>query len=185
MRYTALLYGVVRATPGVPEDSIFDKARADAGQICSRSVWYGKWKKQPRIRAVWEYVEELTKTWREAETLRIEMEAQQLLRQAIAEGQVDAVTGLRKTALSGIDRADYRTDASKTLLALGSEELATRLGGLQHGAIPIEITEQPKQVVKLDVSEFPPDILRAIVDEGADSGATKRSPEGISTTDSD
>ena len=97
-RYTALLYGVARATPGVREDSIFDREREDREQICNRSVWYAKWKKQPVIRAVWEYVEELTRTYREAETLRIEMQAQQLLRRALAEGQVDAVAGLRQTA---------------------------------------------------------------------------------------
>lgn len=179
-RYTAILYGVARATPGVREDSIFERDREDAEQICARSTWYGKWKRDAKVRAVWEYVEELTRTYRNAETLRIEMDAQQLLRRSIAEGQVDAVTGLRKTALSTIDKADHRTEASKTLLALGSEELAARLATLHPGALPVEIKEQPEQVVKLDVSALPAEILRALADSGADSGATAGSPEGVS-----
>lgn len=184
-RYTALLYGVVRATPGVNEDSIFDRSRDDGEMICARSTWYGKWKKAPLIQAVWEYVEELTRSYRDAETLRIELQAQQLLRRAIAEGQVDAVTGLRKTALSASDRADYRTDASKTLLALGSEELAARLAALHPGAVPVEITEQPEQVVKLDVSALPAEILRALADEGASGAVADGRPESVSAAASD
>ncbi len=184
-RYTALLYGVARATPGVREDSIFDREREDREQICNRSVWYAKWKKQPVIRAVWEYVEELTRTYREAETLRIEMQAQQLLRRALAEGQVDAVTGLRQTALNPIDRADYRTEASKTLLALGSEELATRLAVLHPRGVPVEITEQPEQVVKLDVSGLSAEFLRAIADEGAGSAVADGCAASVSSAESD
>jgi len=184
-RYTALLYGVARATPGVREDAIFDRDREDGDMICSRSIWYGKWKKQSAIRAVWEYVEELTRTYREAETLRIEMQAQQLLRRALAEGQVDAVAGLRHTALSTVDRADYRTDASKTLLALGNEELAARLAILGARGVPVEIPELPEQVVKLDVSGLPPELLRAIADEGADSAVTDGCTESVSPTESD
>lgn len=184
-RYTAILYGVARATPGVREDSIFDREREDKDAICARSVWYGKWKKVPTIRAVWEYVEELTRNWRDAETLRIELDAQQLLRRAIAEGQVDAVTGLRKTALSPLDRADYRTEASKTLLALGSDELAARLATLQHSALPVEITEQPEQVVKLDVSDLPSELLRSIAYGGADSAVAAGCAEGVSSAESD
>jgi len=184
-RYTALLYGVARATPGVREDAIFDREREDSDSICSRSVWYGKWKKQPAIRAVWEYVEELTRTYREAETLRIEMQAQQLLRRALAEGQVDAVTGLRQTALSLSDQANHRTDASKVLLALGNNELAARLAVLNPRGVPVEITEQPEQVVKLDVSGLPPEILRAIAYGSADSAIADGCAESVSPAESD
>lgn len=166
-RYTAILYGVARATPGVREDSIFDREREDKEMICARSIWYGKWKKVEEIRAVWEYVEELTRTYREAETLRVEMDAQQILRRTIAEGQVDAVRGLRQTALGVTDRADFRTEAAKALLALGSTEHAARLAMLHPQAMPVEITKQADQVVKLDVSQLSPDLLRAIADEGA------------------
>jgi hypothetical protein len=184
-RYTAILYGFARATPGVREDSIFDTGREDAEQICARSTWYGKWKNNEKIRAVWEYVEDLARTWRDAETLRIERDAQQLLKRSIAEGQVDAITGLRKTALSLLDRADFRTDASKTLLALGSAELAERLAHIERGALPVEITEQPEQVVKLDVSELPVEVLRAIANEGAESAAPQGRAEGAGEAESD
>lgn len=178
-RYTAILYGVARATPGVREDSIFERDREDAGQICARSTWYGKWKRDEKVRAVWEYVEELTRAHRDAETLRIELDAQQILRRTLAEGQVDAITGLRKTALSNLDRADFRTDAAKTLLALGNAELAARLAALHPGALPVKITEQPEQVVKLDVSALPAEVLRALADGGPDSGATAGGPEDV------
>lgn len=184
-RYTALLYGVARATPGVREDSIFDGERPDAAQICARSTWYGKWKKSPPIQAVWAYVEELTRQWRDAETLRIELDAQQLLKRAIAEGQVDAVTGLRQTALRGSDRADFRTEASKVLLTLGSEDLAARLAALDRGAVPVEITDQPDQVVKLDLSDFPIDVLRSLANEGAGDGVTSGGAAGVSGSSSD
>jgi hypothetical protein len=183
-RYTALLYGVARATPGVREDSVFDREREDREQICNRSVWYAKWKKQPAIRAVWEYVEELTRTYREAETLRIEMQAQQLLRRALAEGQVDAVAGLRQTALSVIDQANWRTEASKTLLALGNEELAARLATLHSRGVPVEIPELPKQVVKFDVSDLPAEILRAIAYGSADSAVADGCAESVSPAES-
>jgi len=178
--YTAILYGIARATPGIREDSIFDRSREDAKQICSRSVWYGGWKQKPEIKAVWEYVVKLTRTYRDAETMRIEMGAQQLLKRSLAEGQVDAIEGLRKTALSMLDRADFRTEASKTLLTLGSEELAARLAAPHPGALPVEITGQPEQVVKLDVSALPAEILRALADSSPDSGATAGSPEDVS-----
>ena len=184
-RYTALLYGVARATPGVREDSVFDREREDREQICNRSVWYAKWKKQPAIRAVWEYVEELTRTYREAETLRIEMQAQQLLRRALAEGQVDAVAGLRQTALSPKDLASHRTEASKVLLALGSNDLAVRLAVLNPRGVPVEITDQPEQVVKLDVSGLPPEVLRAIAYGSADSAVADGCAESVSTAESD
>lgn len=179
-RYTALLYGVARATPGVREDSVFDREREDSDMICARSIWYGKWKKQPAIRAVWEYVEELTRTFREAETLRIEMQAQQMLRRALAEGQVDAVAGLRQTALNVSDQANYRTEASKTLLALGNEELAARLAVLNPRGVPVAITEQPEQAVKLDVSSLPPELLRAIAYGSADSAVADGCAESAS-----
>jgi len=183
--YTAILYGIARATPGIREDSIFDRSREDAKQICSRSIWYGKWKLNPEIMAVWKYVVKLTRSYRDAETMRIEMGAQQLLKRSLAEGQVDAIEGLRKTALSLLDRADFRTEASKTLLTLGSEELAARLAALHPGALPVEITGQPEQVVKLDVSALPAEILRALANESADSADADGCAEGVSEAQSD
>lgn len=178
-RYTALLYGVARATPGVREDSIFVRTRADSEMICARSVWYGKWKKVPQIRAVWEYVEELTRLYRDAETLRIEIAAHQLLRRSIAEGMVDAMEGLRQTALNPIAPGNFRTEASKTILGLGDEGMAKRLALLNARSLPVEIMEQPEQVVKLDVSSLSPELLRAIVDEGATAATTAGCPPGV------
>lgn len=185
MRYTAILYGVARATPGVAEDSIFDRKRPDKSKICARSIWYGKWKTNPKIRAVWEYVEGLYSRYSDAETLRIELAAQQLLRRAIAEGMVDAVAGLRQTALNLPDRADYRTQASVTLLTLADAEMAARLAVLNPRGVPVEITEQPEQVVKLDVSGLPAEFLRAIADEGAGSAVAAGCAESVSPAESD
>jgi hypothetical protein len=184
MRYTAILYGIARATPGVAEDSIFDRKRPDKSKICARSIWYGKWKTMPKIRAVWEYVEERFSRYSDAETLRIEMAAQQLLRRAIAEGMVDAVMGLRQTALSVIDRADHRTGASVTLLVLGDDEKAARLSMLRPGAVPVDIVEQPEQVVKLDVSGLPSEVLRAIADGGAGGAVAAGCTESVSQAES-
>jgi hypothetical protein len=184
MRYTAILYGVARATPGVAEDSIFDRERPDKRKICARSIWYGKWKTNPKIRAVWEYVEELYSQYSDAETLRIELAAQQLLRRAIAEGMVDAVAGLRQTALNLLDRADYRTQSSVTLLTLGDTDMAARLAVLNPRGVPVEITEQPEQVVKLDVSGLSAEILRAIADGGADSAVADGRAESVSPAES-
>ena len=92
--------------------------------------------------------------------------------------------GLRTTALSTSDGASGRTEASKVLLALGSEELAARLSP-PRTALPVEITEQPEQVVRLDVSDFPADLLQALADEGADSGIEAGVAGGTGTTESD
>ena len=138
MRYTAIRYGIARGTPGVAEDSIFCAEADDADLICARSTWYGKWKKRMPIRRIWEYVEELVRTHREQETVAVELEAQQQMRRAIAEGATDAVQGLRSTALAINDRADYRTDASKTLITLFDEGLGARLA-MQDRGTPLSV----------------------------------------------
>ena len=184
MRYTAILYGIARATPGIAEDSIFDRSRPDKAKICARSIWYGGWKQNPKIRAVWEYVEEKYGQFSDVETLRIELAAQQILRRAIAEGMVDAVMGMRQTALSVTDRADHRTQSSVTLLTLGNAEMAARLAVLNPRGVPVEISELPEQVVKLDVSDLSPEFLRAIADEGADSAVADGCAESVSPAES-
>ena len=140
-RYTAVRVAIARATPGVDEDSVFKSQDPTEQQmLCARSTWYSKWKHDPAIAAVVKACEERLRDWRDTETLRIEAAALQLRRRAIAEGSLDAVTGLRKTALSQKDRADYRTDASKTLLALADEELAARLQRLNGGGVAVRVS---------------------------------------------
>jgi len=172
-RYTAVRVAIARATPGVPEDSVFKSTDPiEEQRLCARSTWYSKWKHDPEIAAVVKACEDRLRDWRDMETLRVEVQAQLLLRQSIAEGSIDAVNGLRRTALSQKDRADYRTDASKTLLALADEELADRLHKLDGGGVAFKVSGSVEQATAWDLTEVPDDDLRKTISEAGTDGAS-------------
>ncbi len=165
-RYTALCVAIARATPGVSENSVFEEKDP---KICARSTWYGKWKHVPAIAAVVAACEARLRDWRDAETLKLEAYTQQLLRREISQGAVDAVKGLRRTALSSTDRADYRTDASEVLLTLSDDDLATRLTTRRSGgAIPVEVK---------DLDAFIARELARVADDGEAGASTAASPD--------
>lgn len=149
-RYTAIRYGIARATPGVTIESVFAEDADDAELICHRSIWFGKWRNLVSLRRIWEYVETLVLDHREQETLAVELEAQQVMRQAIAAGATDAVQGLRVTALNREDRADFRTDASKALITLFDEALGARLQE-SAGAVPVTV-ENLDDLIELELA---------------------------------
>jgi hypothetical protein len=174
-RYTLIQVAIARATPGVAEDSIWkNDDPEEQAKLCARSTWYGKWKHRPDIAAALAACEQRLRDWRDAETLRIEAEALQLRRRAIAEGSVDAVQGLRKTAMSAKDRADLRTEASRTLLALSDEELALRLARLDGGGIPIKVSGTVTHAH--DYGDKTDDELRAILSGQSGEGTGGAEP---------
>ena len=172
-RYTLLKLAIARATPGLSEDSVWKTADPqEQERLCARSTWYGKWKHRPDIARAQDACEEHLRDWRDAETLRIEAQAMQLRRRAIAEGSVDAVVGLRKTALSAKDRADLRTEASKMLLTLADEELARRLARMDGEALPVRVTGSlAGGAFAPDYGEKTDDELRAILTGQPGQGA--------------
>jgi len=167
-RYTLIRVAIARATPGVSEDSVWRSADpAEEEQLCARSTWYAKWKHRPDIAAALDACEARLRDWRDAETMRIEMEAAQLRRRAIAEGSVDAVVGLRRTALSAKDRADMRTEASKALLILADSDLGKRLTAAEGAAIPVRVSG----TLSHDYGDMTDDELRAILSGQSQEGA--------------
>lgn len=167
-RYTVLKVAIARAMPELAEDAVWKpQDPEEQAQLCARSTWYGKWKHYPDIAAALDICEERLRDWRDIETLRIETEALQLRRRALAEGSVDAVNGLRKTALSTKDRADFRTEASRLLLVLADDDLARRLAHVDGGALPVKVTG----TVMHDYGDMTDDELRAILSGQPGEGA--------------
>lgn len=126
-RQTVILLASATAS-GTPWARVFEDERA-----CNQRVWYQKWQYKPEIHAALELCTTKALAMVDEETARVESKALRERRRAIAEGSVDAVRGLRSTALSQEDRADYRTDASAMLLALADDELAARVVALTKG----------------------------------------------------
>lgn len=107
---------------------------------CKQRVWYQKWQYKPEIAAALTLCTQKALAFADAEIAAIETQALRERRKAIAEGSVDAVRGLRLTALSREDRADYRSAASAMLLALTDEALAARIVMVQKGqALQVDI----------------------------------------------
>ncbi|MBN2391751.1 MAG: hypothetical protein JXR84_13580 [Anaerolineae bacterium] len=107
---------------------------------CNQRVWYQKWQYKPEIAQALSLCTQKALAFADAEIAAVETQALRERRKAIAEGSVDAVRGLRLTALSEGDRADYRTAASAMLLALADEDLAARIVLLQKGqALQVDV----------------------------------------------
>lgn len=107
---------------------------------CNRRIWYEKWRYKPEIAAALSLCTQKALAFADAEIAAVETLALRERRKAIAEGSVDALRGLRLTALSQDDRADYRTAASAMLLALADETLAGRIVMVQKGqALQVDV----------------------------------------------
>lgn len=119
---------------------VFEDERA-----CNQRIWYQKWKRVPEIIEALEICTAKALEFADLETARVEQDALQKRRRAIAKGSVDAVEGLRKTALNDDDRADYRTEASRVLLTLADPELGARLEK-GKASVPVEVTDAPPMV---------------------------------------
>ncbi|MBN2389299.1 MAG: hypothetical protein JXR84_01165 [Anaerolineae bacterium] len=111
-------------------------------QACNQRVWYQKWQYKPEIARALELCTEKALALADVEVAAVEAKALKERRKAIAQGSVDALQGLRNTALNanGEDRADYRTAASAMLLALADGDLAARIVLLQKGqALQVDV----------------------------------------------
>jgi hypothetical protein len=135
-------------------------------RVCNRRIWYQKWVKDPIIKNAVDVCTARALEWRDSETARIESQATQARRKALAMASVSAVRGLEATALEV--RGKDGIEASKTLLALSDDEMAARLVQQQSKA-PIQVqTEEGHQVVKFDFSNVPTEILRIIAGSSPD-----------------
>ena len=139
-RATVILLAAAAASD-TPMVDVFRDERA-----CNRRIWYEKWQHNEKIAAALDVCTGRALAWRDAETARIESDALQRRRRAIAQGSLDAVQGLRITALNREDRADYRTEASRVLISLADPDLAERLERGQAASIPVEVTDAPPLV---------------------------------------
>jgi hypothetical protein len=155
-RMTVLLLAIAEAA-GQPLRGVFKDERA-----CNQRVWYQKWQYVPAIQDALAVLTERALAWRDRETARIEAQALQERRRAIATASLNAVKGLELTALNREDRADYRTDASRVLLTLADEELAVRLEkGARGAALPVDVRDAPPlvQVVMPDNGRDAPRVV--------------------------
>jgi len=132
-RATVILLAAATAS-GTAWARVFEDERA-----CNQRVWYQKWQYNETIARALELCTAKALAFTDAEIAAVETKALRERRRAIAEGSVDALRGLRLTALSREDRADYRTEASKVLIRLADEDLGKRLGA-EAAAIRTETT---------------------------------------------
>jgi len=140
------------------------KAVFEQDDVCNERVWYQKWKNQPQVARAFEACLERALAWRDEETALAEAQYNDERRRLIAQESLTAVKGLALTAVNTNDRGDYRTEASKVLLALADEELAARLAIGGRAALPVEVENTPE--VKFDFTGCTPEILRAIANDG-------------------
>ena len=137
-RVTVILLATAAASD-TPMARVFEDQRA-----CAERIWYQKWQDVPEIKEALRLCTAAALDSRDAETARIEGQALHERRRAIAEGSVDAVTGLRMTALQ--TRARDGTEASKVLLRLVDKDLAERLS--EEAAIPIRAENSGEIVLR-------------------------------------
>lgn len=108
---------------GQPWQGVFADARA-----ATETTWYTEWQFIPEIVTALEICTAKALDMAVQELAHAETLALRKRQKAIAEGAVDAVQGLRITALSCTDRADHRNEASRLLLTVADDTLASRLG---------------------------------------------------------
>ena len=135
-RTTVVKLAFARAQ-GLPVAGVFEQE-----DVVSERCWYQKWKHQPAVARAFEACYERALAWRDEETAQAEAKYADERRRLIAEQSLSAVKGLALTALNVSDRADYRTEASRVLLALADEELATRLGTGGRAALAVDLGEE-------------------------------------------
>lgn len=133
-RTTVILLAVARAS-GMPFTRVFADPRAGGD-----TAWYCRWKKEPAVMAAFALLEDRVLRWHSRETALLEARVLNERRRVLALASLDAVLGLRVTALNLKDRADFRTQASKMLLALADQTLAARIALVERGApIPVDV----------------------------------------------
>lgn len=156
-RTTVLLMAAATAADR-PLVQVFEDPRA-----CNQRVWYQKWQHVPEIAEALRLAERDALAWRDSETVRIEAQARQQLRRALAEGALDGVAGLRKTAehVRGRDG----TDAAMKLVAMFEPERAVAADPKVEASIPVRVTEQADVVVKFEgLDGLSVETLRALAD---------------------
>jgi len=97
-------------------------------RACSDNTWYSTWQFIPEIAVALDICTQKAQEAAAQEMARFETIKLRQRLKVTAEGAVDAVQGLRITALSRDDRADHRNEASRLLLTIADDVLAARLG---------------------------------------------------------
>lgn len=160
-RDTVLLVAFAAANGLSVEDALRDP------RACNRRIWYQKWVKDPVIKNAVDVCTARALEFRDTETARVESQAAQARRKALAMASVSAVRGLEVTALEV--RGKDGIEASRTLLSLSDNEMAARLVQ-QQSKVPIQApTDDGHQVVKFDFSNVPIEILRIIARSSSDN----------------
>jgi hypothetical protein len=133
-RATVLLLAYATATD-TPLARVFEDERA-----CNQRVWYQKWQHIPEVARALSVCTDTALAYRDLETMRVEAQAAQALRRGLALGRLDAVTGLRQTALEKRDGSGI--DAARTLLQARSTGDTNAPVALDEGgpvAMPVEV----------------------------------------------
>lgn len=156
-----------------PKTAVFKNERA-----CSESVWYMKWQYIPEVQRALEVCTVAAQAWMDANMALNAQIATQKVQQQIVDNADAVVTALLAILRDTRVRADYRLETARAYLALLNPELAARIMPSVN-SLAVEVTDQPEQVVRLDLSEADPDLLRAIVNESAGGGVATRSAGGV------
>ncbi len=145
--------------------------------VCNERVWYQKWQNQPKVARAFEACLERALAWRDEETAGAEAQYNDERRRLIAQESLTAVKGLALTAVNTNDRGDFRTAASKVLLALADEGLAERLAMGTRATLPVDI-ETP---IEVDVPRLDELLMQALY--GTDKGVSGEKRAGLGDGD--
>jgi len=139
MRYTVRRVAWSIEVERAGEEVVFTREPRDP-QLCSRTIWYGKWRKRPDVQAALTACREALRGWRDAEVERAETEALRRVRLMLSEKAPEAIVdGLMGIINDGTARGDHRLAAVDRLTQLAVPELAARIPMNQAGAVAVEV----------------------------------------------
>jgi len=139
MRYTVRRVAWSIEVERAGEEVVFTREPRDP-QLCSRTIWYGKWRKRPDVQAALTACREALRGWRDAEVERAETEALRRVRLMLSEKAPEAIIdGLMGIINDGTARGDHRLAAVDRLTQLAVPELAARIPVNQASAVAVEV----------------------------------------------
>lgn len=139
MRYTVRRVAWAIEIEQIGEEPVFSRGPRDPA-LCSRAIWYGKWRQRDDVKAALAACREALKAWRDAEVERSETEALRRVRLLLAEKAPETiVAGLTGIINDSTARGDHRLAAVDRLTQLALPDLAVRIPTTQAVAVPVEV----------------------------------------------
>lgn len=166
MRYTVRRVAWAIEIEQIGEEPVFSRGPRDPA-LCSRAIWYGKWRKRDDVKAALAACREALKAWRDAEVERAETAALRRVRLGLAEKAEEAiVAGLLGIIQDSGARSSDRLAAVDRYTQLAVPDLAARIPATQAAAVSVEVRHLD-DVIERELAR---------VAGGGESGAAEAAP---------